>query len=339
MLNDRAQALLKALVERYIVEGQPVGSRTLSRHAGLDLSPASIRNVMSDLEELGLVSSPHTSAGRVPTPRGYRLFVDRLLTVQPLELEAHHHITDQLHPDDPQRLVAHASQLLSDLTQFAGVVRMPLRQSAAFRHVEFLRLSERRLLLIVVAQHGEVQNRIILTDRPYSPSQLTEAANFLNQHYAGQDFETVREQVQGELTRLHQDISMLMTTAINLGSEALREQGDDYVLSGEGRLIRGHEQPSSMDTLRKLFGIFEDKTTLLQLLDASQRAQGVSIYIGGESGLMPVDEFSIVSAPYEVDGKVVGTLGVVGPTRMAYERIIPIVDITAKVLSSALSQS
>ncbi len=339
MLNDRARALLKALVERYIVEGQPVGSRTLSRHSGLDLSPASIRNVMADLEELGLVASPHTSAGRIPTPRGYRVFVDSLITVQPLEVEARHQITGQLHPDDPQRLVSQASQLLSDLTQFAGVVRMPVRQSAAFRHVEFLRLSERRLLLIVVGQHGEVQNRIIMTDRPYTPSQLTEAANFLNQHYSGQDFETVRQQVQHELTRLHEDISLLMTTAINLGHEALREQSDDYVLSGEGRLLRSKEQPASMETLRKLFGIFEEKTSLLQLLDASQKAQGVSIYIGGDSGLMPVDEFTMVTAPYEVDGKVVGTLGVVGPTRMAYERIIPIVDITAKVLSSVLSQS
>jgi heat-inducible transcriptional repressor len=339
MLNDRARALLKALVERYIIEGQPVGSRTLSRHAGLDLSAASIRNVMADLEELGLVASPHTSAGRIPTPRGYRLFVDRLLTVRPLEREARNQIEDNLHADDPQRLMSQASQLLSGLTQFAGVVRMPLRQGSAFRHVEFLRLSERRLLLIIVGQHGDVQNRIIITDRPYTPSQLTEAANFLNQHYAGHDFDRVRDHLQHELKRLHEDISVLMTTAIDLGREALREQADDYVLSGEGNLITRSDQPSSMETLRKLFGIFEEKTTLLQLLDASQKADGVSIYIGGDCGLMPVDEFSMVTAPYEVDGKVVGTLGVVGPTRMAYERIIPIVDITAKLLSSALSQN
>jgi heat-inducible transcriptional repressor len=339
MLNDRSRALLKALVERYIVEGQPLGSRTLSRHSGLELSPASIRNVMADLEELGLVASPHTSAGRVPTPRGYRVFVDTLLTVQPLEIAARHQIEDHLHPDDPQRLVAQASQLLSGLTQFAGVVRMPMRQTAAFRHVEFLRLSERRLLLIIVSQQGDVQNRIIITDRPYSGSQLTEAANFLNQHYAGQDFNAVRDRVHHELRRLHDDISVLMTTAIDLGREALREQGDDYVLSGEGNLITRNDSSSNMETLRKLFGIFEEKTTLLQLLDASQKADGVSIYIGGDSGLMPVDEFSMVTAPYEVDGKVVGTLGVVGPTRMAYERIIPIVDITAKLLSSALSQN
>ena len=337
-MNDRARALLKALVERYIIEGQPVGSRTLSKHSGLELSPASIRNVMADLEELGLVASPHTSAGRIPTPRGYRLFVDSLLTIQPIEQAARHQIEGHLHPDDPQRLMAQASQLLSELTQFAGVVRMPVRPKASFRHVEFLRLSERRLLLIIVSQDGDVQNRIILTERPYTASQLSEASNFLNQHYAGQDFDLVSDRVRSELQRLHQDISALMSTAIELGRAALSEQRDAYVLSGEGNLITRQEGAGNMDTLRKLFGIFEEKTSLLQLLDASQAAEGVSIFIGGDSGLMPVDEFSMVTAPYEVDGQVVGTLGVVGPTRMAYERIIPIVDITAKLLSSALSQ-
>ena len=339
MLNDRARALLKALVERYIIEGQPVGSRTLSKHCGLELSPASIRNVMSDLEELGLVASPHTSAGRIPTPRGYRLFVDTLLTVKPIAQEARHQIAGHLHPDDPQRLMAQASQLLSELTQFAGVVRMPVRQAARFRHVEFLRLSERRLLLIIVSQEGDVQNRIILTDRPYTAGQLTEAANFLNQHYAGQDFDHVRDRVRLELQRLHHDISTLMSTAIEVGQAALSQQRDAYVLSGEGNLITRQDAGGNMDTLRKLFNVFEEKTSLLQLLDASQAAEGVSIFIGGDSGLMPVDEFSMVTAPYEVDGEVVGTLGVVGPTRMAYERIIPIVDITAKLLSRALSQS
>lgn len=339
MLNARERALLKALVERYIVEGQPVGSRTLARHSGLELSPASIRNVMADLEEAGLVVSPHTSAGRIPTPRGYRLFVDSLMTVRPIEVAERHQIEGHLHPDDPQRLMAQASHLLSELTQFAGVVRMPLRESATVRHVEFLRLSERRLLLIIVSQDGDVQNRIIITDRPYTAAQLTEAANFINQHYAGQEFETVRDGVRFELQRLHQDISSLMTTAIDIGRAALREQRDHYVLSGEGNLITRQDSTGNMETLRKLFSIFEERTTLLHLLDASQNAQGVSIYIGGDSGLLPVDEFSMVTAPYEVDGKVVGTLGVVGPTRMAYERIIPIVDITAKLLSSALSQT
>lgn len=338
-MNARERALLKALVERYIVEGQPVGSRTLARHSGLELSPASIRNVMADLEEAGLVVSPHTSAGRIPTPRGYRLFVDSLMTVRPIEVAERHQIEGHLHPDDPQRLMAQASHLLSELTQFAGVVRMPLRESATVRHVEFLRLSERRLLLIIVSQDGDVQNRIIITDRPYTAAQLTEAANFINQHYAGQEFETVRDGVRFELQRLHQDISSLMTTAIDIGRAALREQRDHYVLSGEGNLITRQDSTGNMETLRKLFSIFEERTTLLHLLDASQNAQGVSIYIGGDSGLLPVDEFSMVTAPYEVDGKVVGTLGVVGPTRMAYERIIPIVDITAKLLSSALSQT
>lgn len=337
MLNDRAQALLKALVERYIAEGQPIGSRTLSRHSGLELSPASIRNVMADLEDMGLVVSPHTSAGRIPTPKGYRLFVDTLLTIQPIDQIARHHLEDQLHPDDPQRVVAQASQLLSDLTQFAGVVRMPTRDAAAFRHLEFLKLSDRRLLLIIVSQDGDVQNRIILTDRQYSLSQLTEAANYLNTHYAGQSLEAVRTRLQGELKRLQADISALMNTAITLGSEALNHGRQDYVISGEGNLITRHEASTDMDKLKQLFGLFEERTSILQLLDAGQRAHGVSIFIGGESGLLPVDEFSVVSAPYAVDGQVVGTVGVVGPTRMAYDRIIPIVDITAKLLSSALS--
>ncbi|MCM2326289.1 MAG: heat-inducible transcriptional repressor HrcA [Lysobacter sp.] len=337
MLNDRAQALLKILIERYIADGQPVGSRALARASSLELSPATIRNVMADLEEMGFVASPHTSAGRVPTPKGYRLFVDTLLTVRPLEEVERAQIEESLLPDDPHRVVAAASQLLSDLTHFAGVVVSP-RRRAALRHVEFFHLSERRVLLIIVASDGEVQNRVLVTDRPYSAAQLVEAANAINQNYAGMDFATIASRVRGELLDLHQDISSLMRAAIETGGEAMRQPGDGVVLSGERNLLDVEDLSSDRARLRKLFDLFEGKAQLLGLLDESERAEGVKIFIGGDSQLVPLDECSIVTAPYEVDGRVVGTVGVIGPTRMAYERVIPIVDVTAKLISSALSQ-
>ncbi len=339
MLSERAQSLLKILVERYIVEGQPVGSRSLSRFSSLELSPATIRNVMADLEEMGFVSSPHTSAGRVPTPKGYRFFVDTLLTVRPLEEMEHQQLVEQLAPDDPHRMVASASQVLSDLTHFAGIVVAPRRRGAALRHVEFFGLSEKRVLLVIVSSDGEVQNRVLVTDKAYSPSQLTEAANFINQHYAGAEFDQLRTHVRSELIDLHRDISGLMQAAIQTGSEALRQPaGDNVVISGGRNLLEVDELSNDMQRLRRLFDLFERKTQLLDILEVSERAEGVKIFIGGESQLVPLDEFSIVTAPYEVDGIVVGTVGVIGPTRMAYERVIPIVDVTAKLLSSALSQ-
>jgi heat-inducible transcriptional repressor len=336
MLSDRAQLLLKMLVERYIVGGQPVGSRALSRYSGLDLSPASIRNVMADLEDLGFIASPHTSAGRVPTARGYRFFVDTLLTLRPLDTVEISHLEEQLHPDNTQKLVASASQILSDLTRFAGVVVTP-RRSAGFRHIEFLKLSEKRILLILVTPDGDVQNRIIFTDRSYSPSELTEAGNILNQNYVGLTFEEVKKRVNEELKELHEDMTRLMTAALDAGSQAASESAEELVISGESNLLGVQELSSNMTSLRRLFDLFERKATLLQLLDISSHAHGVQIFIGGESGLTPLDECSVVTAPYEADGKVVGTVGVIGPTRMAYERIIPIVDITAKLLSSALA--
>lgn len=338
MLSERAQILLKMLVERYISDGQPVGSRALARFSGLDLSPASIRNIMADLEELGFIASPHTSAGRVPTPRGYRFFVDTLLKVRPLDQVEIDQLEGQLQPDNTQRLVSQASHLLSDLTRFAGVVMTPKRRSAAFRHIEFLRLSEKRILLIIVAPDGDVQNRIIFTDRAYKPSELTEAANFLNQNYAGLTFDEIKTRVHEELRKLREDMTQLMTRALDAGTEVMSRSPEDYVLSGEHNLLHVHDLSSNMASLRRLFDMFEQKTSLLQLLDVSSRAHGVQIFIGGESGLVPLDECSVVTAPYEVDGQVVGTVGVIGPTRMAYERVIPIVDITAKLLSSALSQ-
>ena len=338
MLSERAQNLLKILVERYIADGQPVGSRALSRHSPLDLSPATIRNVMADLEEMGFVASPHTSAGRVPTPKGYRLFVDTLLTVRPMEEMERQQLTQQLLPDDPQRVVANASQLLSDLTHFAGVVVAPRRRSAVLRHLEFFGLSEKRVLLIIVGSDGEVQNRVLATDRNYTPSQLQEAANYINAHYAGMEFDQLRTKVRAELLDLHRDISALMQAAIATGSESMRAATEAVVISGGRNLLEVDELSNDMQRLRRLFEVFEQKTELLEILEQSERADGVKIFIGGESTLVPLDDCSIVTAPYEVDGQVVGTVGVIGPTRMAYERVIPIVDVTAKLISSALSQ-
>jgi heat-inducible transcriptional repressor len=336
-MDSRAQHLLKLLIERYIADGQPVGSRSLSRQSGLELSPATIRNVMADLEELGYIASPHTSAGRVPTAKGYRFFVDSLMVVQPLEAVEIHRLEGELTVDGPQQLVSAAASLLSQLTHFAGVVATPKRRDASFRHVEFLRLSERRVLLIIVTPEGDVQNRILHTDRPYTQSQLIEASNFFNRHYAGHPFAAVRALLAEELKSLREDIVGLMTAAVEVGDAALHA-GEGLVVTGEKNLLHAEDLASNMDRLRRLFELFEQKTSLLHLLDVTQRSQGVQIYIGGESGLVPLDECSVVTAPYELDGEVIGTLGVIGPTRMAYERVVPIVDVTAKLLSNALTQ-
>jgi heat-inducible transcriptional repressor len=338
MLDKRAQILLKTLIERYIAEGQPVGSRTLSKYSGLDLSPATIRNVMADLEELGFIASPHTSAGRVPTPLGYRFFVDTLLVIKPLESNALHRLEDELHPDNPQRVIHAASQLLSQLTQFAGVVMTPRRRAATFRHIEFLKLSEKRILLIVVTPEGDVQNRILFTERDYGPSELVEAANYINQNFSGQSFEEVRTRLHSELRELRQDVINLMATALDAGRQALSEGSSDYVISGERNLLSVQDLSQDVTRLKQLLELFERKTTLLQILDHSLRGQGVQIFIGGESGVAAPDDVAVVTKPYSVDGEVVGTVGVIGPTRMAYDRVIPIVDVTAKLLSSALSQ-
>ena len=338
MLDDRSRNLLKTLIEHYIADGQPVGSRALSKFSGLDLSPATIRNVMADLEEMGLVASPHTSAGRVPTPKGYRLFVDSLLTVQPIAPTQAAMLEGQLQVDAPQRVMAHAAELLSSLSSFAGVVVTP-RRGGVFRHVEFLRLGDRRLLLIVVSPEGDVHNRILQTDRDYSPTELTEAGNFINAHYAGLDFESVRARLKSELSELRESISSLMTLAVESGEDVFNRVDDAVLVSGERRLLEVADLSDNMSRLRRLFDLFEQKASLARLLEASTQGQGVQIFIGGESSLVPIEELSVVAAPYEIDGRVVGTLGVIGPTRMAYERVIPIVDITAKMLSTALSQS
>ncbi len=338
-LDARAQTLLKALVERYIADGQPVGSRALSRISGLELSPATIRNVMSDLEEMGFITSPHTSAGRVPTPRGYRIFVDTLLTARtPEASELESQLHSRMQTNAPNKIISNAAQVLSSLSQFAGVVMTP-RHESVFQQIEFLRLSEKRILLVIVSPSGEVQNRLMLTDVDYTPSQLIQAANYINQNYAGHSFDDVRTRLQGELRQLRDDMTRLMQAAVEAGSDAMADSGDEVVISGERNLLQVSDLSSNMSSLRKLFDMFEQKTGLVQLLDVSSKAAGVQIFIGGESQLVPMEEMSVVTAPYEVNGRIVGTLGVIGPTRMAYERVIPIVDITAKLLSNALSQT
>jgi heat-inducible transcriptional repressor len=338
MLDDRARLLLKALVERYIADGQPIGSRTLSKASGLELSPATIRNVMSDLEELGLIVSPHTSAGRIPTPRGYRLFVDTMLTMQPEPFAGGAGVAPQrLAPDQPQKVLSSAAHMLSSLSQFVGVVMAP-RRSSVFRHIEFLRLSDRRLLVIIVSPDGDVQNRVIFTEADYTQSELVEAANFLNSSYAGLAIEEVRGRLKNEVDALRSEIATLMQTAVQVSSDAI-ESSDEVVISGERNLLAVSDFSSDMGSLRKLFDLFEQKAQLMKLLDVSSRAEGVRIYIGGESNSIPYQELSVVTSPYEVDGRVVGTLGVIGPMRMPYEKMIQIVDITSKLVSTALSHS
>jgi heat-inducible transcriptional repressor len=325
--------LLKALVERYITEGQPGGSRTLSRASGVELSPATIRNVMSDLEELGLIASPHTSAGRVPTAKGYRLFVDTMLTAKREAIAA-----PSLAPDQPLRVISNAAQLLSNLSHFVGVVVAP-RRASVFRHIEFLRLSERRILVILVSPEGDVQNRVLFTEMDYSTTQLIEASNYLNAHYMGLTIEKVRDRLKHEVETLQSEIASLMQAAVNAGTDAMSQAQDEVVVAGERNLLSVTDFSSDMGNLRRAFDLFEQKAQLIRLLDIAGEAEGVRIYIGGESQIVPYEELSVVSSPYEVDGQIVGTLGVIGPTRMAYDRMIQIVDITSKLVGSALSQS
>ena len=338
MLNDRAQILLKTLIERYISDGQPVGSRALQQYSGLEVSPATIRNVMADLEAMGLVASPHTSAGRIPTAQGYRLFIDKLMVVQPLSESRVQQLESQLQPSNPTRLLTQASNLLSELTRFAGVVATPRRAAIKVRQIEFLRLSEKRVLLIIVMPDGEVENRVLLTHKDYSQSQLTEAGNFLSQHYADLAFGDIHTRVQSELRQLQHDMTALMSAAMAASDEAIARKNEDYVISGERNLLHVNDLSDNMEQLRQLFNVFEQKTELLQLLEAGRQAQGVHIFVGNESGLAGLNECSIVSAPYTADGQIVGTLAVVGPKRMNYERVVPIVDITARLLSNALTQ-
>jgi heat-inducible transcriptional repressor len=304
----------------------------------LDVSSATIRNVMVDLEEMGLVSSPHTSAGRIPTALGYRLFIDTLMVVQPLDGAHLQQLENQLKPDNTSRLITQASNLLSELSRFAGVVATPKRTTITVRQIEFLRLSETRVLLIIVMPDGEVENRVLLTHKEYSQSQLTEAGNFLTQHYAECSFSDIHPRMQTELHQLQHELTALMSAAMAASDAAIARKQEDYVISGERNLLHSNDLSANMNQLRGLFNMFEKKTELLQLLDASRHAPGVHIFVGQESGLQGLDECSVITAPYTAHNQIIGTLAVIGPKRMDYERVVPIVDVTAKLLSNALSQ-
>lgn len=341
-LNERAQRLLKLLVEHYIRDGQPVGSRTLSRDLGLSLSAATIRNVMADLEELGFVTSPHTSAGRIPTDKGYRFFVDTLLKFQPLDHEKIAAIQRRLgeHTDDPKALIGVASRLLSSVTRLAGVVTLPRQSHSALSQIEFVPLSDNRVLAILVVNGREVQNRILQLERYYSADELRRASNYLNQQFAGKELSAVREHLLNELQQTREHLNQMMLDAIRLAQQVVSHPatGDrmEYIIAGETNLM-GFAELSNVEKLRRLFDAFTQQRDILHLLDLSLKAEGVQIFIGQESGYTILDDCSVVTAPYTLDKEVVGVLGVIGPTRMAYERVIPIVDITAKLLSSALN--
>ncbi|MGI9236851.1 MAG: heat-inducible transcriptional repressor HrcA [Woeseiaceae bacterium] len=341
--SDRGQHLLRVLIQRYISDGQPVGSRTLSKDSGLELSPATIRNVMSDLEQMGLVSAPHTSAGRVPTPRGYRLFVDTLVRYrQPVESEVRK-IQRKIigDSDDPDALVTAVSGLLSDFTQMAGIVSAPRATQITLRQIEFLSLSENRILVILVTNDREVQNRILHTDRDYSAAELQQAQNYINEHYGGTDLSSVRQQLLHDLDETRNSMNQAMHDIIAVAHSAMGSAAhpdDKVALAGETNLMDFAEL-SDIDTLRRLFDAFSRKRLILDLLDRSINADGVQIFIGEESGVSIFDGCSVVTAPYHVDDDTIGVLGVIGPTRMAYDRVVPIVDVTARLLESALSQN
>jgi len=338
-LNERSQQLLKTLVERYIHDGQPVGSRVLSKDSDLKLSPATIRNVMADLEDLGLIHSPHTSAGRVPTVNGYRLFVDTLLTVKPLheqELDRLHKGLDKREDDD---LLSMASKLLSDTTQMAGVVTLLRKELVCLRHIEFLPLSNTRVLVIFVTNEHEVHNRIIHTSKKFSAAELLQAANYLTSIYSGKSLASVRAAVLKEMQEDQQRMNQSMLDAVSMAQLAFNKdesKEEDYVLSGQTNLM-GFSELSDMDRLKGLFDAFSQKRGIIHLLDKCLAADGVQIYIGEESGYQAFDHCSLVTSSYAVNDEVVGVLGVIGPTRMAYERIIPFVDVTAKLLGAALN--
>ncbi len=338
MLSDRAQILLKTLVERYIADGQPVGSKALSHYSGLDISSATIRNVMSIWNNSALWPAHILRPGVSPRRWVIAFFVDSLLSVQQLQADKLQPLSNGLPVDNPQRTITAASQLLSQLTHFAGVVLTPRRQDVLLKHIEFLPLSDRRVLLILVTSDGDVQNRIIQTNTLFSQSELSEAANFLNAHCAGRTWHNLRQVVENEVRAVKGELAALLNTAVVYSQDVLSGDTENLVISGERNLLDSDDLAANMGRLRQLFELFERKTALLQLMEAGNRAEGVKIFIGGESGLAPLDDCSIITAPYHANGEVIGTLGVIGPTRMAYERIIPIVDVTARLLSSALSQ-
>lgn len=338
VLSARAQQLFRLLVERYISDGQPVGSRTLARGGELDLSPATIRNVMADLEDMGLIRAPHTSAGRVPTTRGFRLFVSSLLQCRELSVMEVERVCQGLSaPEGVQRLLEKTSTMLSEISRFAAVVMAPRTEHRSFRHVEFLNLSENRVLAILVLNHNEVHNRIIESERRYSPAELTEAANYLNEAFAGRALDAVRTQILTEMSMAREEMNHMMQAVVEMADKTFdaMKSGDDYVWAGQTNLM-GIEAWADMGKLRQLFEAFNEKGVILHLLDQALTAEGVQIFIGEESGYELLEDCSLVTSTYSADGRVIGVLGVIGPTRMPYERVIPIVDLTARALGLAL---
>jgi heat-inducible transcriptional repressor len=336
--DPRARQLLRTLVARYLRSGQPVGSQTLARHSGLDLSPATIRNILASMEEAGLLSAPHSSAGRVPTAQGYRLFVDALLQVKPLTDEE----LDRLRCALPagastQTLLGTTSELLSAMTHFVGMVSVPRRESFAFRQIDFVALDAQRVLAIVVFADGDVQNRIVPVQRAFSASELEQAANYLNTHFAGQPLSAMRAGLLRELREARRKMQDLLAETLDLGERATTLDGqDDVLVAGQARLL-GVQDLDDLNRLRALFETFAEKRQLLHLLERTARAPGLQVFIGEEAGLSPLQGMSMVTAPYGRDGQVLGVLGVIGPTRMAYERVIPVVEATAAMLGAALN--
>lgn len=338
VVSQRAQQLFKLLVERYLQDGTPVPSKLLAQQRGVDVSPATVRNIMADLESRGLVASPHTSAGKVPTIVGLRFFVDSLLSVQPIDPRSFERLQAELHPDQtPNRLVEQASTLLSGITRMAGLVTLPKAEQTSLRHVEFLPLSGSRVLVILVLNERDVQNRVIRLDREYTETELVSAANRLNDEFAGRPLSEIRDAVVESMRRDKEQMDQLMQLTLDLAAKALVDGADegpnDYVVTGESNLLDA--QPD-VAVLRRLFDAFAEKRDLLDLLDRCLEAEGVHLFIGRESGYRLLDEYSLVTAPYRINGKVAGVLGVIGPTRMAYQRVIPVVDVTARLLSAAM---
>lgn len=335
-LDPRARQLLRTLIARYIRDGEPVGSQTLAKHAGLDVSPATIRNILADLEDVGLLSSPHTSAGRIPTAQGYRVFVDSLLQVRPLPEGELARLKHELPAGSgTQALLGSASELLSAMTHFVGVVSVPRREQFAFRHIDFVPLDAQRVLAILVFADNDVQNRIIQTRRAYDAGELERVANYLNHHFAGLPLSEIRATLVRELQAARSEMEILLAHTVELAEQALAPAGDDMVLAGQTRLM-GVQELSDLDRLRELFEAFARKREILQLLERTLRAPGVRIFIGEETGLAPLEGVSLVTAPYMAGGQVLGVLGVIGPTRMAYDRVIPVVQAAADVLGAAL---
>ncbi|KFN46920.1 heat-inducible transcriptional repressor HrcA [Arenimonas metalli] len=337
-LDPRARHLLRTLISQHIRDGEPVGSRTLARSSGLDVSPATIRNIMADLEEIGLVAAPHASAGRIPTPQGYRVFVDSLLQVKPVQEAEFSQMRANLAPGaGTQALLSNTTELLSAMSQFVGVVTVPQRGQFAFRHIDFVPLDGQRVLVILVFTDNEVQNRIITPRRAYTPSELEQTANFLNAHFAGRSLKEIRATLLRDLRDTRSEMERLLSAAVELSEQALGEGGqDDMLLAGQTRLM-GVQELSDLDRLRELFEAFARKREILQLLERTIHAQGVRVFIGEETGLASMDGCTVVTAPYGSNGRVLGVLGVIGPTRMAYERVIPMVQATADLLGAALN--